>query len=95
MWLSISYVYRKKYNKRIISVVIDCNRRERTYDNDILLDIDTQKRVDIIRIQNFTVLNIETGSIIAYDLESRTCNIVTDLIVGGNKVNVFKRKNNI
>lgn len=85
----------KKYNGEIIHAVIDCNGRECTYDNTILLDINTQKRVDIIRIQNLTVLNKITDSIMAYDLESRTCDVVTDYIIDKKKVSAFKRKNNI
>lgn len=83
---------KKEYGVETIYVVSDMNGRVRTYDNNILIDIDTLKRVEEIRIKNLTVLNKITGTIMAYYLDRRLFDVVTDFIVDGNRINVFKMK---
>ena len=86
----------KKYKGETIYAVFDRDGKVRTYDNDndILIDIniDTLKRVEEIRIKNLTVLNKLTGTIMAYYLDRRSFDVVTDFIVDGNRINVFEMK---
>ena len=78
------------YGVEIESVIYD--NKNYTSDNFLRCSLQTRKIIDRIRIENFTRLSNMRDTILAYDLESRTCDVVTDYIIDKKKVSAFKRK---
>ena len=74
--------------------IVVYNNKNCTFDNTLECSLQIKKKIDRIRIEIMTSLSDKRDTIMAYNLQSRLFDVVTDFVVNDIKINLFTKKKN-